>query len=762
MSPEAGDQPRRARRRSSFPVGFDLDESKLLVPQARPGVVARRALLDALSSQDPAPLIAVVAPPGYGKSTLLAEFANLKSTRVAWVSVDERDNDPAVLFTYLAVALDRVERFEPRVFRSVTTRGVGVADVVRLVSAIARMSQPVLLVLDHAESLTNSECHDMVAELALRLPAGSQLAIGSRRPVPVPVPRLRAQRGIVEVGRDDLAMDAGEAAALLAGAGVDLAPADVDRLVARTEGWPAGLYLAALAVNAGGPHLAAASSVTGTERFIAEYLRSEFLDRVSRSDVLFLTRTSILDRMCAPLCDATVGRTGSGRVLQRLEQRNLLVIPMDRDGEWYRYHHLFGELLRGELLRREPEMINELHLRAASWYEANGLPEAGLEHVERAGDVERAARLVLTLANPGWASGRLDTVLRWMQWFADNDLIEKQPAVAVHGALIFALVGKVADAERWAAAAQRTTRTGALSDGNTMEATLAYLRTLMCANGIEEMRRDALSALEGLSPTSPYRAAMVHAEGASHLLSGDPDLADSCFVRAAEEATRIGATPFMPLLLAERGIVAIGRGDWPAAEALAAEALGLMQPEFDDYWTTSLPYAWAARVAAHRADLSSARDLAARAARLRPVLTYALPVVSAQALLELAHAYTAIADPGGARAVLRQMQDILYRRPWLGSLARQSAELSTELERTRADALGVSSLTTAELRLLPLLPTHLTLAEISERLLVSRNTIKTQAISIYHKLGVSSRGETVARMYDLGLAVEPESPRTAR
>ena len=135
-----------------------------------------------------------MAPPGYGKSTLLAEFANLKSTRVAWVSVDERDNDPAVLFTYLAVAVDRVERFEPRVFRSVTTRGVGVADVVRLVSAIARMSQPVLLVLDHAESLTNSQCHDMVAELALRLPAGSQLAIGSRRPVPVPVPRLPPAR----------------------------------------------------------------------------------------------------------------------------------------------------------------------------------------------------------------------------------------------------------------------------------------------------------------------------------------------------------------------------------------------------------------------------------------------------------------------------------------------------------------------------------------------------------------------------------------
>ena len=228
------------------------------------------------------------------------------------------------------------------------------------------------------------------------------------------------------------------------------------------------------------------------------------------------------------------------------------------------------------------------------------------------------------------------------------------------------------------------------------------------------------------------------------------------------EATMHGLGPFIPLLLAERGIVAIARGDWAAAERLASEALEIMQPEFDDYWTSALPYAWAARVAGHRADLSSARDLAARAARLRPLLTYALPVVSAQALLELAHAYASVADPGGARAALRQMRDILYRRPSLGSLPRQAAELSTELERVRADALGVSSLTTAELRLLPLLPTHLTLAEISQRLLVSRNTIKTQAISIYHKLGASSRGETVARMYELGLAVEPESPRGVR
>ena len=180
--------------------------------------------------------------------------------------------------------------------------------------------------------------------------------------------------------------------------------------------------------------------------------------------------------MTGPLCDQIVGRTGSSRLLRRLESRNLLVLPLDRTGGWYRYHHLFRELLHAELTRREPEMVTELHTRAASWYEANDVPEAAIDHAQLAGDADRVARLVLSVANPVWASGRLDTVLRWMEWFSDNGLVEHQPAVAVHGALIFALVGKPGDAERWAEAAQRTTVTGVQADGNTMEGTLAYLQ----------------------------------------------------------------------------------------------------------------------------------------------------------------------------------------------------------------------------------------------------------------------------------------------
>ena len=276
-------------------------------------------------------------------------------------------------------------------------------------------------------------------------------------------------------------------------------------------------------------------------------------------------------------------------MLDRLERSNLLLIPLDRRGEWYRYHHLFRELLHAELVRREPEMLPELHTRAASWYELNGQPEAAVVHAQQAGDADRVARLVLQLANPVWASGRVDTVLRWMEWFSAHGPIEQHPAVAVHGALIYALIGHAGDAERWATAAERTTFVGTLPDGNTMEASLAYLRALVCRNGLDEMRKDARTALEGLSPTSPYRATMLHAEGLAALLEGDLVEADLFFSRAVDEASSAGVVPFVPLLLAERGIVAIERDRWSEARQLAAEALAIMgQHELDDYWTSAL------------------------------------------------------------------------------------------------------------------------------------------------------------------------------
>jgi LuxR family maltose regulon positive regulatory protein len=744
----------RTDDRTRLPA-FGLSEAKLQPPVPRPGIVARAALVDRLAGTDTPTVISVVAPPGYGKTTLLAQWADRKRPRVGWVSLDERDNDPASLLAYVSVAIDRIEPLEPTVFRALAAPSAALTVPPLLVAAIASMSGPIALVIDHLEALTRRECLDAVAQLALGLQAGSQLAIGSRVEPPLPAGRLRAQGGILEVGVDDLAMDELEAPSLLRGAGVEFAEPDVRELVLRTEGWPVGLYLAALAATAGSTRTELALSFTGDDRFIADYLRSEILDRVSPFEASFLTRTSVLDGMSGPLCDAVLDGTRSGHVLDDLEKRNLLVTPLDHRREWYRYHHLFRELLAAELRSREPDLVPELHSRAAAWCEGNGLPEIAVEHAQAADDADGVARIVLKVANPVWASGRADTVMRWMHWFADHDLVEQYPGIAVHGALMLALMGRPGETERWAEAAERSTATGMLDDGNTIDATVSYLRALLCRDGVDQMRDDAQRALAGLAPSSPYRATMLHTGGLAYLLEGDLDRADAALAHAADAAVGSGVVPFVPVVLATRGLVAAARDDWDLVDELARQAAAIMhESDFDDYWTSAFVYAWLARVALHQGDVALGRDRIGRAARLRGLLSYALPVVSVQALLEMGRAYVTLGDRAGGSAVLRQLGDILLQRPKLGSLVVEADDLRQDLESVQGGVPGASSLTTAELRLLPLLPTHLTFREIGERLYVSRHTVKTQAMSVYRKLGVSSRSEAIARLNALGLLTQ--------
>jgi LuxR family transcriptional regulator, maltose regulon positive regulatory protein len=257
---------------------LELVESKLHPPPARPGIVPRTLLVDRLLASAGVPVVCVVAPAGYGKTTLLARLAEREPRPVAWVAVDQRDNDPAVLLTYLTVALDRVEPIDPRIVRGLAGPGASIVGAVpRLAAAMGAMTGPVALVLDHLELLENRECLDLVAELAAQLPAGSQLLVASRARPPLPVALLRVQGRVVELGVEELAMDHQEARALLEGAGVGLDEAAVDELVARTEGWPVGLYLAALALQPGGPQATAGSVFTGDDRFMADYLWSELL-----------------------------------------------------------------------------------------------------------------------------------------------------------------------------------------------------------------------------------------------------------------------------------------------------------------------------------------------------------------------------------------------------------------------------------------------------------------------------------------------------
>ena len=732
---------------------LELVESKLHPPPARPGIVARTGLVERLLAADTVPVVGVVAPAGYGKTTLLAQWAQRTAHRVGWVSVDRRDNDPAVLLTYVAVALDRVEPIDPRVVRGLAGPGASIVGAVdRLAAAMVAMTGPVALVLDHLESLENQECLDAVAELAARLPADAQLLVASRARPPLPVAVLRAQGRVVELGVEDLAMDHQEARALLEGAGVGLDDAEVEELVLRTEGWPVGLYLAALAHKAGGPPRHAWAGFTGDDRFMADYLWSELLGQLPPERVTFLTRTAVLERMGGPLCDAVLDTTGSSAVLAWLEGSNLLLVPLDRQRRWYRYHHLFHELLRTELGRREPELIPELHRRAASWCEANGLLESAIDHAQAAGDTDRVARLVWKLALPAYGAGRVDTTRRWFGWFEDQGLLGRYRSVAVLGAWLQALVGEPVAAERWADAAEHGPAAGTLPDGSTGQSYLALLRALLCRDGVDRMRADTQAALAELEPGSQWRPTAQLLEGIGSLLAGQADQADVILAHAAEVATEAHALPAAAIALAERSLVAMHQQDWMKAATLAEQASDVVRTGgLDGYVASALVHAATARVAVHQGEVRQAHGQLARATRLRPLLTYALPYFAVQTLVELGRVCLALDDTAGARVVLRHAREVLRRRPNLGILPGQADELWSKLVISRGGTAGVSSLTRAELRLLPLLSTHLNFAEIGERLYLSPHTIKTQAMSVYRKLGASSRSQAVQRAQQLGL-----------
>ena len=737
-----------------FGPSFLLEESKLRPPMSRPGSVRRTGPLDRLRASPDTPVVSVVGPPGYGKSALLSQWARDTPRRVAWVSIEDEDNDPAVLLAYIAAALDRVQPIDVDVLRTRAPPGMSVAATVarRIATAMGGMVDPVALALDHTELLHNHQCRDAIAELAVHVPPGGQLVLASRGQPPVPVASLRARGSVLEIGVEDLAMDEPEARALIEGAGVELADSEVAELVLHTEGWPVGLYLAAQALRSGGRRPTAGFAFSGDDRLMADYLRTELLSRVPRGRMSFMTRTSVLERMCGPLCDAVVDGTRSASLLEAMEGSNLLLVPLDRRREWYRYHKLFQQLLRAELTQREADVVAKLHARAAAWYEANGLPEMAITHAQAGGDADQVARLVTARTLVAYAGGRLETVDRWFQWFDDHDLIDRYPSVAVLGAVLRAVMGQPGAAERWAAVGERASVTETLPDGSPLEAWQAQLRAFLCRHGVGQMRRDAVLARDGLAPGSQWRASALALEGISWLLDGEPERADPILAQAVEVGLDVGALPATAAALAQRGIVAIGRGDWADAEALAEQGRAILRDgHLDDYGPGTIVHALMARTAARRGDLPRAREHLGHAARLRPQLTYAMPFLAVQTLLELARGYLALADAAGARVVLREAGAILRLRPDLGSLPREAAELRSTLDTLHVGSVGASSLTTAELRLVPLLSTHLSFPEIGDRLHVSRHTVKTQAISVYRKLGVSSRSEAIERVRAIGL-----------
>ena len=741
--------------RAGAPV-LDLVAAKLLRPIARPGTVRRPALVERLAKGDAQRIVSLVAPPGYGKTTLLGQWAERDGQSFAWVSVDSGDNDPKVLFSYVAEALDAVEPISGRVFDALASPGSSVIGSVvpRLGSAFGSMTSPVVLVLDDVHTLRNSECRAALSVLADHVPAGSRLVLAGRAEPPLQIARLRAEDRILEIGPDDLSLTCAEAAALLRDAGIALGAQEVAELHRRTEGWPAGLYLAALYLREGGSVGNAAVSFGGDDRLVSEYMESEFLARISRRQRLFLTRTAVLERMSGPLCEAVLDLPGAAATLGGLARSNLLLVPLDESGQWYRYHHLFRDMLLAELERLEPGLMPVLRRRAAGWSLDNDLPEEALEYSIAAGDVDTSARLIEKLGVPAHRQGRFTSIRRWFRWLEARGGMEGHPMAAVLAALFFALTGRPVEAERWADVVDRWQYgTATQRDAPYAEAYAAILRALMCRRGIEQVRADADEAVRRCAEQGIVTPAPALYQGLARVLSGDLDGGDASFEAAIGPGEQAGVHETLAVTLCERSLVAMARNQWGRAEALADQARTVLhQAGIDESYATPLICAVQARTALRRGDVPAAERELVGAQRLRHLLTYAMPQLAVQARIELARVHLTLADLAGARTLVREIDDLLRRRPGLGTLTVEAQEMRTRLSAERGPgAPGASALTAAELRLVPLLSTHLSIPQIAAELSLSPNTVKSQAYSLYRKLGASTRSQAVARSRELAL-----------
>jgi LuxR family transcriptional regulator, maltose regulon positive regulatory protein len=744
------ERPVRTHRAGGSP--FDLTVSKLLCPLARPGTIRRASLLDRLAGGDPRRIVSVVAPPGYGKTTLLAEWAERGGPAFAWVSVDERDNDPKVLLTYVAEALDAIEPVGGRVFDALASPGSSVPGSVvpRLGSAFASMTVPVVLVLDDVHLLHNTECRAALSVLADHVPAGSRMVLAGRAEPPLRVARLRAEGQILEIGPADLSLTCVEATALLRGAGLELSTDVVAALHRRTEGWPVGLYLAALYLREGGSLGTAAVSFGGDDRLVSEYVEAEFLARISQRQRVFLTRTAVLQRMSGSLCGTVLELPGSAAALAELARSNLLLVPLDRRGQWYRYHHLFRDMLLAELHRQEPALVPVLHRRAAQWFERNGLPEEALEHSMAAADIDTTARLVEQLWLVAYRQARVTTVEWWPGWLQARGGMEGRPTVAVLALFLATQMGRPAEAERWADVVDCWQDRDAAQPGDRhAQAWATLLRAILCRRGVEQMRVDADEAARRFAQENIMESAPALFQGLARVLSGDLEGGDSCFEAVLSVREEISTPETVAVALGERSLLAMARGQWSRAEILADEAGAVLRrAKFEG----ALACAVQARVAVHRGDIPAARQHLVNAQRVRPTLTYAIPHLAVQARIELARAHLGLADIAGAKTLMREIDEVLRRRPALGNLADEARALRARLASERDSTVpGASALTAAELRVLPMLATHLSFPEIGAQMFLSPNTIKSQAMSIYRKLEASSRSQAVTRSRELGL-----------
>ncbi|MFL5860011.1 MAG: LuxR C-terminal-related transcriptional regulator [Solirubrobacteraceae bacterium] len=690
-------------------------------PELPAGFVRRPQLIRRLTDNSEAVLILVVAPPGYGKSTLLAE----------WAETDER---PFVWLGPVSAAL----------------RGDRSAVDGVLAEADAGDDAPCVFAFDDAHLLHPTLLRQLVYEVLTELPPGATLVLTSRTELALPLGRLRTDRGVIELRAGDLAMDPVEGAQLLAGAGLELGPSEVSALLEQSEGWPAALYLAGLSASA---DLEANFGWTaGNGLALAHYLRDEVLSALPENLMSIARRSSILEELTPAACDAVLMRGGCARGLAELASRLQLLRPVDGVLGRYRWHPLVRDALLNELRMVEPEIEPTLHVRASDWYLESGDAECAVEHACAGGDPRRAGSLLWPVIPRYVTSGRTSQIRRWLGQFREQQIAEcaTLAASAAHCALA---AGDLDAARRWAlharAAMERESPGGPESS---LSAGLAVVDAMAATPGVSTMRAAADRVHGSEPPDSLWQPIARSLCGTAAYLSGDLDVAADIL----DGAIALGGSSVpaaTALSLSQRATIAVHQQEWDVATDHTARAVDILRAhELTAEPMSALVLAAAAASSAHDGRSDEAKRDVRASIELLTTMDDSIAWYGAEVRILLACARLWLADVVGARTLLAQASR-LARRTRGASVFEHWFNMCWSHMDTLAEATlaGPSALTIAELRVLRFLPSHLSFREISARLGVSANTVKTQAHSVYRKLGAASRSEAVARAQDAGL-----------
>lgn len=729
-----------------------LLESKLHGPAVRPEWVPRQQLVQDLTGAM-AKLVLVEAPAGFGKTTAVAQWRRAASQNrpFAWVFLDRGDDDPARLWWHVVTALQRTcPGLGGDLLRFLATRDPDIDGELlpRLVNALAGLAEPVTLVLDDYHLISEPRCHKQIEFLLVNLVFPAQIAITTRAEPPLPLARLRASGDLAEFRMSHLRFTLDQAAALIDRvAGVRLTDCELADLIERTEGWPAGAYLAALAMRGRDP-ATVISRFSGSNRHVADYLFEEVLTGQSAEVQRFLTCTSILDRFTASLCEAVTAIGNAAETVDLLVRENLFVVPLDDARQWFRYHHLFRQFLRSQLDRREPEIVAVLHARASAWHAAHGLAEEAIDQALAGDDTAVAIELIATHWIGFVSVGRMQTVRGWIAALGDQQ-VSANPLAAHVAAWVAALSGEPQTLRRLLPVMETGQHSGRLPDGmQSLAFSAALLRGTFGFDGMAVMCQSAARAVElEDDQASPWYPLALTALGFSRYLSGEPG-AEEPLRRAMTHDVTDPLVQLTALVGATLAAAEDDRNDLAKAHASAARRLA------DDAGLSDTPQGSLAHIAVGIAGaldgrLAEARSEFERALESRRGWLGLSPWPTFETMIRLASVLLDLGDATAAAAVLAEAGVILDALPdgaqvQLGRLESLRRRLSQSARQTRP-------LTDQERVVLRLLRGTLSVREIGRELDVSRNTVKSHIRAIYQKLGVSTRADAVARASGLGL-----------